>query len=184
MQRRRATGAAGATLALALFSPEAAAYPQWNLSLSPGFGRTLAPPEAREWLLSLGARADVLFGARSPYAVRLGPYASLRSDDFDDLGLSLGLSLALPVSHTFPLVLSAGGAVELLEGPARVGGLARVWWGARSINYHSTYGMSVGLWAEGRWFPGDGRGDVLFGLDLDLRFLTLPAVMLYEWARR
>lgn len=185
----RCVALVAASLAAASLSaaPTAQAYTQWSAAVTLGVGATLTPEPQREVLWSLGLRADVLFGPRSPFFTHAGPFVSLRTDDFDSLSAALGASLELPVDPTFPLVLSLGAATEFLRGPiapTTVGAFGRLWWGSRSLNYHSSYGMAVGLWLEARYFPGDQRADLIAGLDADLGFITLPFVMLYEWIRR
>jgi hypothetical protein len=164
-----------------LLAPAAAAYPQWNLGLSLGAGARLAPPAAREVLITAAVRTDATFGARTPYAWRAGFFAAVGTTDFVTLDAAAGGVLHIPVSLTFPLLVSLGGVVDLAPTPGRAGVLGRLWWGTRSLNYHSSYGMAAGLWVEARYRPGDGTADVIGGLDLDLRVLALPFVMLAGW---
>jgi len=166
----------------------ARAYPQWTVNGSAGIGRALGAPEVREWRLTLGLRTDVTFGARTPYAPRVGPWFALRTDDFTRASLSLGALVQLPVSPTFPLVASLGLVAETPAQSPRSGALGRLWWGTRTLNYHRTYGMSFGIWCEARVFPAaQGAptvGDVVFGVDFDMAFVSLPVVLLYEAIRR
>lgn len=176
--------AAALALASLAAAPCASAYTQWSAAVTLGVGGTITPEPQREVLWTLGLRADVMFGPRTPYGARVGPFIAFRTDDFVDVSAMAGASVQLPVSPTFPLVLSAGGALDLLRDPIAPGAFGRVWWGSRSLNYHASYGMAVGLWVEARYFPGDQRADVIAGLDADLGFITLPLVALYEWIRR
>lgn len=171
----------GVTAAFAgalLFGSSAAAYPQWNLGLSLGAGARLAPDIDREVLITLAVRSDATFGARTPYAWRAGFFGWVGTTDFVTLDVAGGGVLHLPVHPTFPLLLSAGVVADVAPAPGRVGVLGRLWWGTRSLNYHSTYGMAAGLWVEGRYRPGEGSVDVLGGIDADLRFLALPFIAL------
>ncbi len=161
-----------------LVSPGVAAYPQWNLGLTLGGGARLAPVDAREVLITAAVRTDATFGARTPYAWRAGFFGWVGTTDFVTLDVAAGGVLQMPVSASFPLMLSAGVIADVVPEPGRVGVLGRLWWGTRSLNYHSSYGMAAGLWVEGRYRPGDGSADVLAGVDLDLRVLALPFIAL------
>ncbi len=173
---------------LALLPAAARAYPQWTVNASAGVGRALGPPEVRAWRLTLGLRSDVTFGARTPYAPRVGPWLALRTDDFARASLAAGALVQLPVSPTFPVIASLGAVAETAGDAPRGGALARLWWGTRSLNYHRSYGMSFGVWCEARFFPAVGVspavGDVVLGVDFDMAFASLPVVLLYEWIRR
>lgn len=164
-----------------LLAPTVAAYPQWNLGLSLGAGAHLAPPVDREVLITAAVRTDATFGARTPYAWRAGLFGAVGTTDFVALDAAAGGVLHIPVNPTFPVLVSLGAVVDLAPTPGRPGVLGRLWWGTRSLNYHSSYGMAAGLWVEGRYRPGEGTADVLGGIDLDLRVLTLPFVMLAGW---
>lgn len=161
-----------------LLSPAAAAYPQWSVGLSLGAGARLAPVDAREVLITMAMRTDATFGARTPHAWRAGFFGWAGTTDFVTLDVAAGGVLHVPVNASFPLLLSAGVIADVLPDVGRVGVLGRLWWGTRSLNYHSSYGMAAGLWVEGRYRPGDGSADVLAGVDLDLRFLALPFIAL------
>lgn len=161
----------------------ARADPQWNLALTFGGGARWQRGNTPDGLFAMGARGDVLFGPRTPYAARVGPFVSVRTDDVDDLVLAAGLSAQLPLSVDFPLIVSVGGVAGALPEPVRAGVLGRVAWGPRSYNDHGAYVMAGSVWVEARYFPGDGGGDVIAGVDLDLRLLTIPVVILYEYLR-
>lgn len=164
-----------------LLGPAALAYPQWNLGLSLGAGARLAPPDAREVLITAAVRTDATFGARTPYAWRAGFFGAVGTTDFVTLDLAAGAVLHVPVHPSFPLLVSAGAVLDLAPTPGRAGLLGRLWWGTRSLNYHASYGMAAGLWVEGRYRPGEGSADVLAGVDLDLRVLALPFIALAGW---
>lgn len=160
----------------------ARADPQWNLALSLGGGARGLERASPDGIFALGARGDVMFGAPHPRAWRVGPWAAVRSDDLDDLALAGGLALQLPVTVDWPLTLGAGG-VATLTPEGRGGALARMAFGPRSYNVHAAYVMAGSVFVEARHFFGTGTTDVIVGLDLDLRLLTIPAVILYECLR-
>jgi hypothetical protein len=164
-----------------LVAPAAAAYPQWTLGLTLGGGARLAPPAEREVLIVAAVRAEATFGARTPYAWRAGVFGAVGTTDFVTMEVAAGGILHIPVSASFPLLLSAGAIADVAPSQGRLGVLGRLWWGSRSLNYHSSYGMAAGLWVEGRYRPDEGTADVLAGVDLDLRVLTLPFVVLAGW---
>ncbi len=182
----RSVGLAILVFPLVCALPRAAlGYTQWSAAVSLGGGGRVTPQERSEGLISLGLRADALFSPRSPLAVGVGPFLALRTDDFEDFTVALGASLKVPTTSTLPFVFSFGGVVDLtaadpLEG---TGILGRVWWGSRSMNYHSSYGMAVGLWVDARYFPATGTTDVVAGIDGDLAFAAIPFILLYEWIR-
>jgi hypothetical protein len=151
--------------------------------LTLGGGARLSPEGQREGLFAFGARADVLFGGRGPHVPRVGPYLSVRTDDFSDLSLSLGASVLLPVTSTFPVVLSAGAVGRALAGEPAFGVSGRLWWGTRSYNFHSVYGMTAGLWVEARVFLTEPSTDVVAGVDLDLEAFALPWIFLWNALR-
>ena len=159
------------------------ADPQWNLALSAGGGARALHTQTPDGVFTLGLRGDVMFGPRTPYAARVGPWFALRSDDFDDFAAAAGLALQLPVSAAFPLMLSLGGAAVLAPDGPRTAALGRIAWGTRSYNDHSAYVMAGGLFVEARYFPGDGAADVIVGVDIDLRLITLPVVILHQYLR-
>lgn len=160
----------------------ARADPQWNLALTLGGGARGVEQRAPDGVFALGLRGDVMFGAPTPRAARFGPWLSLRSDDVDDLALAGGVALQLPVTVDWPLILSAGGVATVVP-DARYGALGRVAFGPRSYNVHASYVMAGSVFVEARYFPGDGGADVIAGVDIDLRLLTIPAVILFEYLR-
>jgi hypothetical protein len=158
------------------------AYTQWSAAITVGGGGRLAPAEQRTVLFCLGLRADVLLGPRDPFSVRVGPFVSGYTHNFDGLVLAMGASVLLPVSSTTPIVLSLGVATEAINHPVSIfGTVGRFWWGTRSLNYHSNYGMSAGVWLETLWLPTQQRVDMMIGIDADLGFLSLPIVFLVNW---
>ncbi len=174
-----------AALALVALPSPALAYTQWAAAITLGGGGRLTPEDRREGLFTLGLRADVLFGPRDPFSARAGPFVAAWTDDFVSLLAAAGASLLVPTSTTTPFVLSAGAIVSATERQhLPVGVMGRVWWGSRSLNYHSSYGMAAGLWVETRYMPDAGTVDVIAGIDGDLAFLSIPAVLFWNWITR
>ncbi len=154
-----------------------------QLSLSGGFRCDLRGCLAG--VFSLALRVDVLYQP-GPRAWGIGPFVSTRTDNFADIAPALGASLLVPISETFPFVVSAGGALRVDAAGVSGGPLERVWWGVRSFNYHTPYVLSGGLFAEARQLAiGANAGwDMVFGIDADLELLAIPWMALYTWAFR
>ncbi len=136
-------------------------------------------------VFALALRVDVLYRP-GPRAFGIGPFLSTRSDNFRDIASALGASLLIPISPTFPLVVSLG-ATGRVDADGLAGGvLERVEWGPRSYNYHTAYAFSGGLFAESRqWIVGANAGyDVVLGIDADLELLAIPWIALYTWIAR
>ena len=105
----------------------------------------------------LGLRGDVLFLRGGPHDFGVGPYAEVVTHAFDELQLGGGLSALFPVHEALPIVASVGlyGRAGD-EGYGFEPGLATaLFWGSRSYNYHSSYGMAGGLLVQGRLGLGD-----------------------------
>lgn len=177
--------AAPLLVGLSLLAPSGArATPQITSALGVGGGGRHTSAQGFVGVFSMALRADVLFGGRSPYAARVGPFVSLRSDAFEDLTAGAGASVLLPVSEAFPIVVSLGGAVDFTANTPRPAVLARLWWGTRSYNYHSPYGLAIGVWVEARRFFDDAETtDVVGGVDIDLEVFALPIAFLVGWLR-
>jgi hypothetical protein len=105
------------------------------------------------------------------------------SEDFASLTVTLGTSALLPVTTAFPVVLSAGVVGRALPGEPAFGLSGRAWWGTRSYNFHSAYGLTAGLWLELRHLPSERSTDLLVGADLDLEAFVLPWILLYNALR-
>ncbi|EYF03593.1 hypothetical protein [Chondromyces apiculatus] len=184
MSQARRIAALFTTTCLVAFTASTAARadPQGTAALTVGLAGVGA--ERALWdttVFHLGVRGDVLFLRDGPRDIGLGPYAEVLTHAFDELQLGGGASLLLPVSETMPLVLSAGAYGR--SGEARYGfepGLAAsIFWGSRSYNFHSSYGMAGGLLVQGRVGLGSsGESAVVIGAQLDLAILTMPVVLL------
>ena len=131
----------------------------------------------------LGARADALFFRKSDRGMALGPYVEVLTVAFETFEAGGGLSWLLPLGEHFPLVLSAGAHARGYWG-SNVSGWepgvhASLFFGSRSLNFSSLYGLAGGLYVEGRWGLGDGhQADLLFGAVLDFELLAMPFILL------
>jgi hypothetical protein len=181
----RATSSGGMVLAAALMaSAPATALAQthvdwWTPSIAfAGVARVKGSAEAD---VAWDLRVEGLFGEHA--RARLGAFADLRITGRAEVSGAAGLSISLPASGnpgnggTF-VVLSAGGAVHD-RGGATPAALGRLWWGLRAPPEASShYEIAVGLWAEARYFPGDGTVDALAGVSVDFYALALPVIYL------
>jgi hypothetical protein len=125
----------------------------------------------------MGVRGELLFFRKRDGEWAFGPYVEVLTRNFDALEMGGGLSLLMPVTELFPLVLSAGPHVRATEKLGWEPGVATtLFFGSRSFNYHSVYGMAVGLFAQGRF--GATQADVLGGLQIDFEIFALPVLYL------
>ncbi len=158
----------------------AAAAPQASLGLTVGgIVENAAGPGGTAGALHLGGRADALFLRARGSDMAVGPYLDVATSSFRDTDLGGGAEWLLPVRDDLPLVLSAGAFARNGEGHTWVPGLdATVFFGSRSYNFHSWYGLAVGLFAQSRWLPaGPGTMDLVFGVQLDAELLAMPALL-------
>jgi hypothetical protein len=155
-------------------------------ALSVGGGvRVSDLPPGVTGVFSLSLRADVLFARSSPRAFGIGPFLSVRTDNFTDIAPTVGASLLVPVTEAFPLVLSAGGAMRFDAAGFAPGVVERLFFGARSYNYQFAYTLAVGLFVESRQFVEPSHTvDVIGGIDVDLEVFVIPFVALYTWIFR
>lgn len=134
----------------------------------------------------LGLRGDVLFGREGSHDFGVGPYAEVLTHAFDQVQVGAGLSGLLPVMESLPVVLSVGayGRKGDDEYGFEPGVAAALFWGSRSYNFHSNYGMAIGLLAEGRVGLGSsGESSIVLGAQLDLVLLAMPAIFLFQAAK-
>ncbi len=176
----RIFGAAGIGAAALLATTSGRASPQVSSGLTIGgavedVGR--APSEA----FHLGGRSDVLFLRDRGSDMAVGPYLDFATESFRDLDLGGGAEWLLPLRDDLPLVLSAGGFARTGEGHDwAAGAVGTVFFGSRSYNFHSWYGMAVGLFAQARWLPFSSpqTADVIFGIQLDAELLAFPSILI------
>jgi hypothetical protein len=126
----------------------------------------------------LGARGDLLFLRSSPRQMGLGPYVDVATAGFRDVDAGGGLSWLVPLWEDLPVVLSGGAFAR--EGRTRTlapGVEGTLFAGSRSYNFHSSYGMAIGLFAQTRWVPeSPSTLDVVIGVQLDAEILALPVL--------
>lgn len=130
--------------------------------------------------LHLGLRADALFFRSRPEHMGLGPYVDVATHAFDTLEAGGGLAWLIPTGAT-AFVLSGGAFGRTSSHGLEPGVAGTLFWGSRSYNFHSPYGIAAGLFAQGRYGLGDGQqGDVILGARVDLEYLALPFLFAYE----
>lgn len=129
----------------------------------------------------MGVQGDVLFLRKGDRDMAIGPYAEVLTVAFETFEVGGGVSWLIPVTEHVPLVLSVGAHARGYAGGWEPGIHARIWMGSRSYNFESVYGLSAGLFVEGRWGLGDGQqADILGGVQLDFELFALPFVLLYN----
>jgi hypothetical protein len=174
----RSLGVAALACTATLGGP-AAATPQANAAWATGVCGTGAKAELwQETSFCNGLRADVLFGRDRGRDFALGPYAQINTAGFWDARYGAGLSVLVPVSEDFPLVLSLGAGGHELDALQ-----AESWlfWGTRSYNFHGSYSMAAGLLlGASRDLAGDGRSALFAGVQIDGLVLGLPFLLAYE----
>ncbi len=133
----------------------------------------------------LGGRGDVLFLRSRGTDMALGPYLDWATSSFHDIDLGGGFSWLLPVRDDLPFVLSAGGFLRDGEGHSWAPGVeATIFWGSRSYNFHSWYGMAAGLFAQTRYVPGPAeQADLVLGIQLDAEMLLMPSMLILQLLR-
>jgi hypothetical protein len=128
----------------------------------------------------LGARLDVLLLRDGPRDMAIGPYVDVVTAAFDTFEGGGGIAWLVPTGST-AFVLSAGGFARTSRFGWEPGASGTLFWGARSFNFHSSYAVAAGLFAQGRYGHGDGKqADAIVGVQLDLEYLALPFVFAYE----
>jgi hypothetical protein len=169
-----------AALAAALWSMHVRADPQASTGVTLGYVETGLRTSASA-AFHFGARTDVLFLRHRETDAAFGPYADVATAGFHTLQAGGGVEWLLPVLDGFPLVLSAGGFGGKTDLGWEPGVVAGVFFGSRSYNFHSWYGLATGLFAQGRYGLGDAHeGDIVVGVQLDLELVALPFVFAYE----
>lgn len=176
------------TVAVALSAPaECAARPQLSGGVTTGAALTdLRVGAGPRLAYHLGLRADLLFGRGRSADMALGPYVDVATAAFDTLETGGGLAWLFPAGST-AFVLSAGGFARGARDLGWSPGLAsNLFWGSRSYNFHGLYGLTVGLFAEGRYGldPAIPQADAIVGARVDLAYLALPFLFAIEAVRR
>jgi hypothetical protein len=161
----------------------ARADPQASMGLTVGGAlQDVVGPQPLGGAFHLGARGDVLFLRSRPGQMAVGPYVDLATASFHDLDLGAGGEALLPVTEDFPLVLGAGAFARNGDGRTWAPGMeGTVFFGSRSYNFHSWYGLAVGLFVQSRWIPSSPATlDLVGGLQIDVQLLALPWLFAYE----
>lgn len=128
----------------------------------------------------LGGRFDALFVRDRAGTMALGPYIGVATEAFDTFQAGGGLEWLVPVGEP-AFVFSAGGFGRTSRFGWEPGAEAAVFFGSKSFNYHSPYSLTLGLFLQGRLGFGDGKqADAILGVQIDLAYLALPALFLYE----
>jgi hypothetical protein len=179
---------AGAAIFASVFATAGAhADPQASLGLTVGVeAEDAVGPTPLRGALHLGGRASVLFLRSRGADMAIGPYVDAATAGFHDADLGGGAEWLIPVRDDLPLVLSSGAFARNGDGRSWTPGLeSTVFFGSRSYNFHSWYGLAAGLFVQSRWLPSSPATlDLVFGLQIDGELLALPAVFLFEALRR
>ena len=175
--------AAAAVLLLA--ARPAVAAPQIGAGVTTGVALTdLRAGNGPRVAYHLGGRFDALFLRDRAGTMALGPYLELQTQAFDTFESGGGVEWLVPAGDS-AFVVSAGAFARTSHFGWEPGAAGTIFWGSRSFNYHSVYGLGVGLFLQGRYGFGDGKqADALAGVQVDLEYLALPFLFAYEAIRR
>ena len=167
-------------LPAALWASDGTGAPQASLGMTLGGVLEDATSGAPHGGVHWGGRADVLFLRSRGTDMALGPYADVATSSFHDADVGGGVEWLIPVRDDLPFVLSAGALARSGEGLSWAPGLeGTLFWGSRSFNYHSWYGLAAGLFAQARYVPGSPeRTDFVFGLQIDGELLLMPPMLI------
>jgi hypothetical protein len=158
---------------------------EWNASALTGVcGTGIDRQYWRDTCWFNGLRADVLFGRSHSLDFAAGPFADVTTMGFDDVRFGGGASALLPVHPFLPLVFSGGGYARKSELGWEPGIEGYVFFGSRSYNFHSSYGIAAGLIAGLHYGLGDSRETaIVIALQIDGQILLLPFVAAYQLVR-
>jgi hypothetical protein len=176
-------GTFGATCGIG--ATPALAAPQWNVGMTlGGVSEDATTPPIREQL-HWGARGAVLLLRSRGSDMAIGPYVDVATAAFHDGDIGGGAEWLLPVRDDLPLVVSGGFFARNGEGHVWAPGWeGTLFWGSRSYNFHSSYGMAAGFFVQTRYLPGStGQTDLVVGLQLDGEMLLLPALFIAQLLR-
>jgi hypothetical protein len=167
--------------ALALAPRTSAARPQVTAGATTGAALTdLRAENAPRLAYHLGARLDLLFLRDAPRDMAIGPYFEVVTAAFDTFEGGGGVAWLVPTGST-AFVLSGGGIARTSRFGWEPGVAGTIFWGSRSYNFHSAYGVGAGLFVQGRYGLGDGKqADAILGVQIDLEYFALPFVFAYE----
>lgn len=182
--QRGANVARAIGLALVLLSSPALADPQWHAAMSGG-ACWFRGADARRHTLGCGsASGHLLLGRQRDGDYGFGPYARVTGLWDTAVTVGAGASALVPLSATYPFIVSLGGALQKRGSGLGPGFEAWLFWGPSSYNFHSRYSMASGLLAGFQRTWGDAPSTT-FGLaaQLDLMWLAVPVIALYEALR-
>ena len=184
LTRARAGVACAVACAVCSSAGTAAASPQWNLALSPGGCYVRGSGAEDGWALCGSASGYVLFLRERDRDFGVGPYARGLMVLGDSMSAGAGVSALLPISPTFPFVLSAGAVANTRDGEISPGADLWLFWGPSSYNFHSSYSMASGLLvgAQKTWGAAPAT-TLMLGAQIDFAFAAIPFIALYEVMR-
>jgi hypothetical protein len=175
--RRPTVLVAGLMLASLAATRVADATPQLSAAATTGVAFTDLRTNGPRVAYHLGGRFDALFLRDDPRDMALGPYVDVATAAFDTFEAGGGVEWLIPIDAT-AFILSAGTFARTSSFGWEPGAAGTVFWGSRSFNYHSSYALGVGLFAQGRYGFGDGhQADVIGGVQVDLEYLALPFLL-------
>ena len=172
-----AVALACAGLVMAVCRP-ARADPQWTVGLIGGgaWGTPFGSRSPGSGFFG-GVHGDVLLGQQRDTGAAVGPYARVTTIGFEDVRLSGGGSVLLPVLSGVPLVMSGGGIWRSGAGGSAAGFEVWGFWGFRSHNFHGDYSLANGLVFGWQRQMGRGSGSTwVVGAELDAAVLALPVL--------
>ena len=180
------TGAAGALalLAVCCTSSSAAADPQWHLALSPGGCLVRGPGSDYDFSWCGSASGHVLFLRQRDSDFGLGPYARVLGILGDSGSASGGLSTLVPLSPTYPFIVSVGAVASTRGEGTHAGADLWLFWGPTSYNFHSSYSMASGLlFGLQKTWGSEPTTTFAFTAQLDLVLAAIPFIALFELVR-
>ena len=168
-----------------LQAPASWASPEWNVSALTGVCGTGNRSELwQDTCWFNGVRGDLLFGRERDAGAAIGPFIDVTTAGFDDIRLGAGPAALLSVSGFLPLVVSAGGYARHSELGWEPGLTGSLFVGSRSYNFHSSYGLAVGLLTGLQYGLGDSQETaIVIALQIDGQLIALPFVLAYYWLR-
>lgn len=138
-----------------------------------------------EFIVGLGARADVMFGRAKPKQFRIGPVLELRTVDFYSLEAAAGGGFLIPTpGETAFGLYGMLGAAARTEGPDGMMGIGLVTWGFRGYPYNHWYGYGLNLYASGRKLVNHDESLIEWtgGVEVDIQFTVLvPMLAIYNF---
>ena len=169
---------AGVLLGLCLLTANVArAKPGWNVGAEAGVTTSDNRFGLRHFGFGGAVHADLMLLRERSSDFGLGPALRIATRSFDDLRLDAGLSLLLPITESFPLVLEAGPHLRNLDEPGVYGS---AFFGLRSLNHYGSYEMAAGLVLSAERSFGAGTPSTLWlTARVDGAWLALPFIFAY-----